>query len=213
MTTLPTTSTIRTTTRRRGPDHVRSDPLAAGCHLPEMRQDRHRSAPWRRIDGAGLVLAQRLPVQVHGARRIGFGAQPYPNAQMDARLPAVRVVKERLRRAPANADGQPRPPPLGVVHGAPHPRGDGRGRSGAAARRREPGRRGGRDVLWRQGADVNWRYVNGVGWVREKIDRMIVLTLVERGGVPGRSTSMRRPSPRLRLHRSQHLAPQHARDR
>jgi transposase-like protein len=30
--------------------------------------------------------------------------------------------------------------------------------------------------------DVSWRYVNGVGWIREKIDRMIVLTLVERGG-------------------------------
>ena len=125
---------------------------------------------------------QRLPVQVHGARRIGFGAQPYPNAQMDARLPAVRVVKERLLRAPANADGATSAPTArrGSWRTASARRWTGpiRGlRSAAKTRSSRPTK-----LSWRRRRDVSWRYVNGIGWVREQIDRMIVLTLVQRGG-------------------------------
>ncbi len=36
--------------------------------------------------------------------------------------------------------------------------------------------------------DVSWKYVNGVGWIRERTEKMKVLTMVERGG---RSRSVR----------------------
>jgi transposase-like protein len=36
--------------------------------------------------------------------------------------------------------------------------------------------------------DLGWRFVNGVGWVRERTEKMKVLTMVERGG---RSRSVR----------------------
>ena len=34
-----------------------------GSDLPDMRQDRYVVPAWRRIDGAGLVLVQRLPMK------------------------------------------------------------------------------------------------------------------------------------------------------
>jgi hypothetical protein len=36
--------------------------------------------------------------------------------------------------------------------------------------------------------DLGWRFVNGVGWIRERTEKMKVLTMVERGG---RSRSVR----------------------
>jgi len=51
---------------------------------------------------------------------------PVPAAQVDARLSALRVVEKGFLGAPVDADRRSRFLPLGLVHGAPHSRGDGR---------------------------------------------------------------------------------------
>ncbi len=183
--------------RRSRPGASGSAALAEWPVLPALRRVRERSRAWAarpRRRASAICNACRTKFSV--TMGTVFERSPHSAVQVDARLPPDGVEQEGHQRPPAPAHARSEVLQVRVVHGAPHPRGDGAsGGSARPARRRRQDRRSRRDRRGRQGEATsasskrNPKNIGAVG-------KQIVFTLVERGGVPARSTSPTSPARR-----------------